>query len=462
MKVVSELMESSRKAITQKFPFLEYVNRGMLYHAEQAQINGISQQDFLKTFPRPEWVKHHNMLEKAKLRRYTLEVSLYYILAEAGMSSLIQAHSTRQSCFEIENERYGLPILAASATKSIEAINTMLEIEAERLPKSSLDKLHSLMPESLNIQCAASRNFMYDKKDDLLHQLMEHGNKKIALLYLLTHECNINVRDPQGQTIPISPIERGFSMPARVLAQEGSDMPATGTPEGTRLHLASSHGHTEVAKLLVACGADLSAVNKYGQMPLHVAVSHGHTEVAKLLVDCGADLSAVNKYGQTPLHVAVSHGYIEVVKLLVVYNTNLSAVGNSGQTPLHVALLHGHPEVAKLLIVCDADLSAVNKYGQTPLHIASLYGYATVVNLLVSRGADLSAVNKDGRTPLHLASLWGNTRMVILLLGYGADPSATDTTGQTSSQLASMGGYTETVRLLREHGANLLDTDESG
>ncbi|KAI0907604.1 hypothetical protein F4823DRAFT_564659 [Ustulina deusta] len=72
MEAVADLEGSSSEAITREFPFLEYATQGILYHAEQAQNHNVSQQNFLATFPRSQWVKHHNILETIKVRRYKL------------------------------------------------------------------------------------------------------------------------------------------------------------------------------------------------------------------------------------------------------------------------------------------------------------------------------------------------------------------------------------------------------
>lgn len=49
MEAVIELGTSSREATNMKFPFLEYANQGLLFHADQAENNDIRQGDF----PRP-------------------------------------------------------------------------------------------------------------------------------------------------------------------------------------------------------------------------------------------------------------------------------------------------------------------------------------------------------------------------------------------------------------------------
>ncbi|KAI0186407.1 hypothetical protein EV127DRAFT_346190, partial [Xylaria flabelliformis] len=126
-EVTDEKETSSREVVALRFPFLEYAHREILYHADQAQSYNICQHDFLVEFRRSKWVKHHNIFTKEKVRLYTPKVSLFYILSEAGMAALIRAQPNCQSCYEVEDERYGLPVLAASAAKSRETIQAMLE-----------------------------------------------------------------------------------------------------------------------------------------------------------------------------------------------------------------------------------------------------------------------------------------------------------------------------------------------
>ncbi|KAH8587926.1 hypothetical protein B0O99DRAFT_640488, partial [Bisporella sp. PMI_857] len=119
--------EFSHDTIIESYPFLKYTNEGILHHANQAENYGVSQRGFLDGFPRSAWVKHYNILQWHKMVKYTPNVSLSYILAEAEMPALVRAQSGCQSCFEVEHEHYGLPILAA---KSRAVVQVMLEVEA--------------------------------------------------------------------------------------------------------------------------------------------------------------------------------------------------------------------------------------------------------------------------------------------------------------------------------------------
>ncbi|KAI3321060.1 hypothetical protein HD806DRAFT_211328 [Xylariaceae sp. AK1471] len=273
MKAGTKLKKSAREATTKRFPFLEYANQRILYHAEQAQNHGVSQRDFLAGFPRSRWVEHHNILQKHMTREYTSEVSLLYILAEANLPALIRAHANRQSCFKIENERYGPPILAASATKSSAAIQAMLELEAERLPEFSFAHFCSRLPPDLDILHASSRNFFFKEKRELFPQLIEYGNEKVSLFFLATQPYDVHFKDKRGKTILMCAAENGFSVLVEALLQKGVNISVADNKGNTPLHWGSGKGRTEVAKLLIDRGADVSAAERHGGTPLHRAVS---------------------------------------------------------------------------------------------------------------------------------------------------------------------------------------------
>ncbi|KAI0451012.1 hypothetical protein F5B21DRAFT_528329 [Xylaria acuta] len=408
MKEVMNLEGSSREAITRAFPFLDYAHQGILYHANQAQSYNISQQGFLTTFPRAQWVKHHNFFSGAGVHRYTPEVSLFYILAETGMAALIRAHPNRQSCFKVEGERYGLPVLAASATKSSAAIETMLELEAERLSETSLANLNSLVPPNLGVSYASGRNFIFNKERDLLHQLVRYGNEKASLFFLAVEGRNIGIRNPRGESILVSAVERGFGVLVEALLHRGADVSATSEDGIPVLHIALLYGHVDIAQLLIDRGANISA--------------------AELLLDRGADQFVADKDGWTPLIIAALEGCSGIVAPLIQRGTDPSAAGTDGRTPPFIAISEERRaiavELAKVLIKCSADVSAANCSGQTPLSQALSLGRTEIAKLLIEGGADVLAANRRGQTPLAIASTLthreGFTELVEMLLNRGA------------------------------------------
>ncbi|KAI1178902.1 hypothetical protein F4777DRAFT_586415 [Nemania sp. FL0916] len=345
------------KQIIQKFPFLEYAVIEVFYHAEQAQVDNVSQQGFLANFPRSEWARSRNLIEKSKVRRYKLEVSLLYLLAEAGMPALIRAHTKRQSCFEIEQQRYGSPILAASATKSFSAIQTMLELEIERMPESSRQDFCSLLPLNLDMKDFPGLRFKFRQSTPLLHHLITQGDEKVALFYLLLNESQAHAKDLRGKTSLMSAAEKGFSLLSDALMRMGADIAAVDEVGQNALNFAILKNHAHTSKLLIDRGANVLAFNEYGESLLHIASQGIHVNTAKLLIDRDADIYAVDKDGQTPLHKASANGRTKIVKLLLY---------RDGQTPLHKASAIGHTEIAKLLLDRGANICTSDKDGQTP------------------------------------------------------------------------------------------------
>ncbi|KAI0434387.1 hypothetical protein F5Y09DRAFT_251565 [Xylaria sp. FL1042] len=172
----------------------------------------MSQETFLASFPQSKWVKCHKILKKSKVRRYTPDVSLLYILAAANMSALIRAHSERQSCFKVEGERYGPPILAASAAKSTEAMRAMLELETQRLSATSRLALDYLMPPSAdNKGHVSSGNFKFSQTVDLFPQLILHRNDEMSVIFLIAEQPDIHKRHSREETTLALAMKKAFS-----------------------------------------------------------------------------------------------------------------------------------------------------------------------------------------------------------------------------------------------------------
>ncbi|KAH6645094.1 ankyrin repeat-containing domain protein, partial [Truncatella angustata] len=312
MEAVIRLGESSREATNLKFPFLEYANHSIFYHADQAESYGVSQGDFLAHFPLPEWIRHYNALQKHDTRRYTPKASLLYILAESDTPALVRAYRPRQSYFEVEDERYGLPILAAVAMKSSATVQAMLELRAEQMPEFSFAHFCSLLPSTSSNKHVSSRNFTFSKKRGILPQLVENGNEAVSLFFLVTENCDFDLRDKQGKSVLMHAIERGYRAVSEELVQKGADISAADNDGKTPLHHASSSGQAKVATLLIDRGADISTTDKDGKTPLYHALSLGQVDVALLLIDRGADISTTDKDGKTPLYHALSLGQVDV------------------------------------------------------------------------------------------------------------------------------------------------------
>ena len=126
-----------QQTISSKFPFLEYSVLNILRHANNAQRYGMEQEGFLTHLPLRRLVLLNNILEKHNFRRYTVSVSLLYILAEKNLADLIRIHPQKESFFDVGEERYGPPIFAALATGSNEAVQTFFDVQSQLEPLES-------------------------------------------------------------------------------------------------------------------------------------------------------------------------------------------------------------------------------------------------------------------------------------------------------------------------------------
>ncbi|PVH71069.1 hypothetical protein DL98DRAFT_597280 [Cadophora sp. DSE1049] len=292
-----------RETINLKFPFLEYSVLNVLHHANSAQQNAIEQGDFIVSFPFQQWILLNNLLEKFDVRRYTESASLLYILAERNLADLIRIHPQRESCFDIEDERYGLPMFAALATRSDDAIRTFLEIQVEGQPLSS--SLHSLWKQYCHLEykwASFGRDFIFSQRRTISSYLAEHGNE-VVLAFYLKKGVDADSKDKDGRTPLWWAAWNGRGAVVKLLlATEGVDADSKDTNGRTplswaawngRLSWATENGHEAVVKLLLATeGVDADSKDTNGRTPLSWAAwngrlswatENGHEAVVKLL-----------------------------------------------------------------------------------------------------------------------------------------------------------------------------------
>ncbi|KAI1879107.1 hypothetical protein JX265_003284 [Neoarthrinium moseri] len=451
--------ELSHGGVTREFPLLEYANSGILYHAEQAGSHGINQEHFLATFPRSEWVRQHNVLQKFAIRRYTPTVSLLYILAEAGLPILIRAHSARQSCFEVEDERYGVPILAAMAMKQGPTMLALLELQAARVPEFDFQDFCSRFPPRIEDLNASRLGFKFSQKRGLIHQLVEYGCDFASMFFVATEAPDSILMGREGSDLLNLALKHERYEVVKLLFKHNSYVPTT-DPEGRApLHRVSS---TAVAKLLIDRGSNIEATDRWGQTPLHTASAESRVEIATLLINSGANVAATDNDGVTPLHEASFHRSDAVARLLIDNGSSVLAIRNNGETPLHTASRNGSDAVARLLLDSGAILSVIDEDGETPLHKACWYESDAVARLLIDSGANVAATDNNGRTLLHEACWRQSAAMARLLIDSGANVAATDNDGRTPLHEACWHESDTVARLLIDSGANVAATDNNG
>ncbi|XP_065075157.1 uncharacterized protein LOC135698934 [Ochlerotatus camptorhynchus] len=295
------------------------------------------------------------------------------------------------------------------------------------------------------------RSTRFEQYGSLLHVSASVGSEKLTDVLIHKHGMEVNCLSNED-TNPFDEFSGDSST-----FQEQLEITSQLTP----LHLATSHGHKNVAELLLAYSADVNARNTRLLTPLHLAAQRGFVDIGQMLIDHQADVNAQDEYKRTSLHLAARFGHMSIVVQLTTHAADLNAQDYAGITPLHLAIANGHVEIVKHLIVDGlVDVTLPNKAGTAPLHVAAESGQTVTVQLLLNRQVDAGVKNYSGYTPLHLAAQKGHADIVRLLVERAsADANALAGT-ETPLSLAASAGCTEIVRYFINHLAEVNSLDK--
>ncbi|TGO52552.1 hypothetical protein BCON_0139g00180 [Botryotinia convoluta] len=451
-----EAQSKFQEEIKSRFPFLDYSVSNILYHANLAQQNYIEQADFLEKFPTRLWVFVNNYFENHEIRRYTDSVTIPYLLAERNLANLIRTRPRKESCFDITEQRYGPSILAALATGSNEAVQTLLKIEAESCSSTSLlhDLCQKYQPKN-NENKNIGRSFTYSRRIDLAFQLLRYDHE-ILLIFLLSSDdiwVDSKMTD-RGKSLLMEAVEMGHSVVITFLLERSTDVDFMGEVHTmSPLQRAVIRGYTNIVKLLLEKGAEPNY--KIGhRAPLMIASSEGQLNMVKLLLEYGAEIDCRDPVGQTPLIRAILNGYPDVVKLLLEKGA-WANYKNSHRTPLMIASSKGQLNMVELLLEYDAEIDCRDSNNQTPLIMAAFQGNLEIVKLLLEKGAEIDYGGIENNTPLMIAVDCKHEKIAKLLLEEGAEVNIKTGSDNTPLMQASWAGCLDMVKLLLKKGAKI-------
>jgi hypothetical protein len=295
--VSSEEDRALRHAIAEKFPFLEYAVRNVLYHANAAEEGGISQNNFIQGFNLQTWIDYSNTIEKFKIRRHTSSVSLLYILAKYDLAHLIVGERKRASSIDLPGERYHYPVLAALANGNDAAIRALLEPHEifqgnERLHKA----IQRFYRKELAALLQRKKDVKMRKCEALLHFAIEHEETSLAGLLLFPRRVrrsfigigihSIMLGDVNGPGLSMSELELAdLTCPT---ARNGQEEVLDGLLSTYRVNL------------------DLRS-DLYNTTALNLAIDHGHEAIVHRILTTGqVDLNLPEAgSGRSLLHLAI-------------------------------------------------------------------------------------------------------------------------------------------------------------
>ncbi|KAJ5160851.1 Pfs NACHT and Ankyrin domain protein [Penicillium canariense] len=426
-KATSDPAKDLRSSVSDKFPFLKYASRHVLYHADAA-ANAFPQDEFLEDFDLEAWINLDNLFQIYNSRRHTPTASLLYILAENNLAKLIRTALHRDSRINIQGERHRYPLFAALANGHRDAVKALLQQEAN-CPQNDI-----------SAQLGYGGDFRARKGQTPLSWAAENGHEAVVKQLLARDDVDINAKDNKYNRTPLSrAAENGHeAVVKQLLARDGVNIDTKDNKYNrTPLSWAAANGREAVVKLLLNTGkANVDAKDKNDETPLLWAAKKGHEAVIKqLLARDGVDIDAKdNWYNRTPLSWVAENGHEAIVKQLLARDADIDVEDNDGRTPLSWAAKNGHVAVVKQFLARDGvDINAKDHwYNRTPLSWAAENGHEAIVKQLLARDADIDVEDNDGRTPLSWAAKNGHEAVAKLLLDTGkADVDAKDNDGRT-------------------------------
>ncbi|KAF2818148.1 Pfs, NB-ARC and ankyrin domain protein [Ophiobolus disseminans] len=216
---------SLRKSAIQTFPFLQYAALNVLCHADAAEGGGISQADFLNSFPLLRWVMLDNLFKTDEVRRHTKRVGLLYLLAELNMANLIGVLGSASRCMDVEAERYGCPLFAAAATSSEKALEVCLEsIEVLQAGIGPVAAVGEQQSQHKSGQRATRRDFVYSKRNYFLLSAAELGHDRVLSLLIKSGRFRTDSKDSRNRTVLWWAIRNSCETSTRLLLTADSAM----------------------------------------------------------------------------------------------------------------------------------------------------------------------------------------------------------------------------------------------
>lgn len=509
MQQTEDVSDEERSLLQQRYPFLKYATRRILYHANAA-AKAIPQDDFLSTFSISSCVRTANIFERDKAQHLTLNASMFYYLAQEGHSELIRTRLRRDPHVHVPGERYKYPLFAALANGNSDAAAALLKLPSKirngvditqgMRKREDLKDFESRTPLSwaaqegriTMVEVLLQSGVAVDETDARertpLSCACEMGMESVAEL-LIRSDADINASNPNGETPFGWACVNGHLAVAELLVERGATLNIRDVDGETPLFWAARKWDQNIARLLLDKGADVNARDDSGDTPLLLAaqegpvfygmyknpkayglarsvyafldtstfIRHDQAPLCKLLIDNGADVNMINSEGDSALSVSATNGRNDVVSLLIAKGSNVNSRDKVGRTPLLRAAAHGHEATTRLLLENGAHVNSRDQYGCTPLLVGSAAaGERGVVKLLLEEGANPNSRDLNDSSPLHKAALFGHADVCMLLMQNGADVNAKNGHGVTPIKAALKWGHQAVAELLLKNGASLL------
>lgn len=477
-------MESLQTRTAAHWPFLDYALAGLVFHADSAHRDGLSQTDFTVDFPCLLWHRLYNLTVKYHIRRLSIHASAIYIFVLLSAHNLVEIVLQEESIFSRvrgwQNEQHR-SLLGAS-----------IDLDDQRM--FNLLLAHGASPNSLAKGSCTCLSLAV-KKDhlEMVRGLLDSGatlrSSSHMELKLAVHRGNVDiirallVHNPVAEQWQGSPYDddqspetiirmalslmdgeqalsdavlRDRYKAVRLLLAAGVNVDSRAGEHTSKsaLMLACSNGNKDMVRMLLDSGASLDLKDSYGRSALHVAAEDKRSSIVQMLLDRGADANTLTHRAATALMIASKRCCNDVVRILLDHRADVSLKDSRGFTALHHAAFEGNVGIAGMLLDKGSEINACDKMLTTAIMVASLNHHGDTVQLLLNSQADIGLKDRNGLTALHHTFPNGSdVHISRMLLDHGADIESTTNYGRTGLSTASLHSSLPLVKLLLERGA---------
>lgn len=135
----------------------------------------------------------------------------------------------------------------------------------------------------------------------------------------------------------------------------GADVNYEDRTQQSAFLIATSEGYLELLNLTFENGADVAALDSFNGTGLIRAAERGHADIVDRLLQTDIDVDHINGLGWTALHEAIILGdggpqYVETVELLIAGGADVELRSRRDNiTPLEHAETRGQAEIADLI-----------------------------------------------------------------------------------------------------------------
>lgn len=387
-KVTRPRQQQFQEQAKDKFPFLEYATKNVLFHADESEGMGASQSEFLENFPIAEWVPIHNLFKKYNTRRLRgATTPILYILAENGCDQLIKSYPqfTGQYAREVKGNEFSSPLACAICNDNLSTAWTLVGLEARSRPEASVE---------------IPRRDHFSGQSSLFRMLLRLGD-----VHLMRKVLKDGYITNESDNLALN-----------------YDLFSSAEMIDVFLEVSDLSGFPSVRSCLKEQGADQDIRRSNTDLKFLRRAIEERPSLLESEVWCG----------RTMLDHAILGSSQSFISLYLEYSTG-------GQSDLdHV--LHSASAASRLSMVTyahlrGANLRSQNNDGQTALHLAADGRYRgdhqdTLRYLISNEASCVNARDFEGRTPLAVAaqrlfplSQGGPDRSIKVFLQAGADPN---------------------------------------